>query len=369
MGMTLFGTGWGTAQTTRTNTAAVSLYCMSVRFEPGVYSILGIDYVCELFSGFNPDYPNGELYSRLADSGPTHVTSAVLTGPDLPMVGDLALDVPEQIDGDADGIPDFYEVERAIPGGTVTQGLFFTEGETGTVSATWERSAGSRLGQCVLAFTFPSVSPDPVFRFTHQIEVQQYDGLLRYVPSDGPVQGVVDLAQVDRAAGGLRGPIALLRSPTNSNLLEFGESTWTDSGGRAVPVTGGIVEPDSSYAMDYFGAMALTDGDLDTPEVDYEIFLMGIRDPNDVDRDGIPDLSDQGGVEPERPRLRVAWSGGGVELTLSGPVGAAYELQGLVVVPSTNWQTIDTITLTSSNHVVHLAPPSAATAFWRLRSP
>ncbi|MFN0067772.1 MAG: hypothetical protein ACKVYV_09070, partial [Limisphaerales bacterium] len=272
------------------NTAEVRLFCLSVRVHQGTTGG-GLGATLDMFSGNDPGTPNGELWPLIDDPDFTHTTAILFADPvlNLAIPGALALNVPEDTDANGDGVPDFYQVAQASPL-VIGDGAFAFDDDFdfGPASGSWSRAAGQRTGSLELQLNgveFGSLPP-----FQHLYEIIEFAGTLKYVPGGGTITGRVDLAQVENPAATLRGPVVLKITATNA--FEFDESNLTNQLGQTVRVSLGLLDMDPDYAFDYFGAFSFLDGDPATPEVDYELFLIGVDDPNDANGNGIPDLTD-----------------------------------------------------------------------------
>lgn len=352
-------------------TAQVRMFCLSVRVEPATSRQLGLEHTLEFTSAdFAPG--NQEVYPIFDETFPfTHLTRFRFDGTDFsePILGELALNTPEELDDNTNGIPDFYEVAAAVPA-TTLDGIWDSDAGRGTAKVTWQRGAGDYRGTCKIRL----VSDDfgALGEFTHAFAILEYGGTLTYTPSLDPVPTVL---AVHRIGSGLEtntllGPLILNRQPTN-RLAQFtlAESVVTNQLGLALPISVGDVEKDSDYSMSYFGAMSFANGDPETPEVDYELFYIGVDDLNDADHDGFPDLTDDVGNPPSPPRLALAPAGDRWQLTLSGEKGVTYALEFAQTLHPDLWREDRKVTLTETNQVLLLAKPSPAAGFWRLRWP
>jgi hypothetical protein len=360
----LVGCGWTSFGAT--NVAQVRMFCQSVRFAEGVASVAGLNYTLNLYSGSDPSQPNGELWSLLSEEPPTHKSQMVMDGPDFiePMEGWIALTVPETLDDNANGLPDFYEVDQAVPA-TTTPGVFEVAVDQGDVTAVWQRAAGSRQGTCRVQFTGATFGALPPFE--HLIEVIEYRGTLSYLPSTNVILGTVNLAQVGQAAAKLSGPVQMNRyAAAEPNRLIQTNVVWMDGSGLEVPLYEFDIEPEPGIAMDYFGPLVFENGDPTTPEVDFELYFLGIDDPNDADADGIPDLSDLDMPStPTPPTLGIGPSGAQLTLTLAGEAGGTYEVQSTPSLGPANWTAVTTVVLSNQTQAIDLARPPGATTFWR----
>lgn len=350
-----------------TNTATVHMYCLSIRVEPGIARQFGLDYTLTFSSAhFNP--PNHEFFPIFEDDL-SHATLFVLEGPLFPepLTGELVVLAPEELDDNTNGVPDFYEVEAAIPTAR-GEGFWRTDIASGDADITWTRAAGEHRGTFTVQLT--STEFGMLSEFSHNFEIIEYEGPFTYEPGDGPVTGQVELQRAGVDTARLTGPLVLTRVPTN-RLSQFtiGESTLTNEVGQLVPVSLGDVERDPDYAMDYFGAIAFLNGDPATPELDYELFFIGFEDPNDADADGIPDLTDDTRPPPPPPHIAIARSGTDFQLSISGEAGVTYTLERASALDLDLWTEDQEVTLVETNHVLTLPASAAASRFWRLRWP
>ena len=191
--------------------------------------------------------------------------------------------------------------------------------DDGTVMATWSRAAGSKTGACRVVLR--STTLGQVADFTNAFELLEYTGPLTYTPGSNKVSGAVQFTQTQSSSSTLTGPIQLTRSPTNRlNELQFASGRWTNAVGRTLSYLSGVLQRVSMSSSNYFGSLAFLDGDLATADEDYFDWILSIRDTNDVNGNGIPDLSDDpsGGAVPVfmRPRIEAGqivleWQGTG----------------------------------------------------------
>jgi hypothetical protein len=238
-------------------------------------------------------------------------------------------------DADRDGVPDFLQISSGV-GSTQTQGEYFTDTDDGTVTATWSRTAGSRTGVCriVLRSSFLGQVAD----FTNAFDLLEYSGPLTYTPGTSNVTGTVQFAQTQSASNILTGPIQFTRSATNRfNELRFSSGLWTNGVARTLSYNSGVLQRVSASSSNYFGSLGFLDGDLVTTAADYFDWILAVRDTNDVDGDGIPDLSDDpssaSGPAFTRPRVEAGqivleWQGTGRLQSASEITGPWAEIPG-----------------------------------------
>lgn len=343
------------------NSAQIRLYCLSIRAHPGVLGG-GLGDTLAFYSGNNPGAPNGELWPLLDDPDFTHTSGLVYRDPALGFSADgaIALNAPEDQDDNGDGVPDFYQVGQATAQ-IITDGVFDLQVDFGPAAATWSREAGSPTGRLELQLIGGEFGALPPFRHTY--EIIEYAGTLVYPPGAGTITGRVDLARAGRPAETLRGPVVLRVTATNEFHVD--ESSLTNHLGQAVRVSVGVADMDPDYAFSYFGALSLLDGDPATPEVDYELFLLGVDDPNDWNGNGIPDLTDPRPAGGAPPVLALALAGpDGVRLTLTGEAGRTYGVEARAALGTGTWGALTNLTLTNATQSLDL-PRSPAGGFFR----
>lgn len=343
------------------NTALIRLYCLSIRAHPGVLGG-GLGDTLAFYSGNDPDAPNGELWPLLDDPDFTHTSGLVYRDPALgnTLAGAIALLAPEEEDANGDGVPDFYQVGQAT-GQIITDGVFDLQVDFGPAAATWSRAANSPTGRLELQLIGGEFGALPPFRHTY--EILEYAGTLTYPPGAGTLTGRVDLVRAGRPAETLHGPLVLRVSATNEFYLE--ESSLTNHLGQTVRVSTGLADMDPDYAFSYFGAVSFFDGDPGTPEVDYELFFLGVDDPNDWNGNGIPDLTDPPPAGGTPPVLALALAGPeAVRLTLTGEAGRTYGLEARAALGAGAWGALTNLTLTNATQSLDL-PRSPAGEYFR----
>ncbi|MCC6234050.1 MAG: hypothetical protein IT580_15505, partial [Verrucomicrobiales bacterium] len=206
--------------------------------------------------------------------------------------------------------------------------------------------------------------------FSHAFEILEYEGSLTYSGAGETRSGRVSLKRTGLETATLAGPLVLTRVATN-RLHQFtvGESHLTNEVGEVVPVSLGELERDPDYSMDYFGALSLLNGDPATPEPDYELFYIGIDDPNDTDGDGIPDLTDDLQAPPPAPRLEVRRTASGLELVVTSEVGAEFTLEHASRLAADEWIEDRRVTIKSVPEILAVPLGPQEERYFRLRWP
>jgi hypothetical protein len=336
--------------------AAARIWCLSLRFQQGTDSF-GDTLDLSTITGTS----NGELAPY---KGPTYISlfSLDLTG--QPINGTMQLNLPPVADVNSNGFNDFFESALAV--GATSSGTYTTVLGNGTVTATWQRSAGSQDGTCSLHLV------DSIFgdlgSFNHVFELLEYTGPILFTPGSNSVAGNINLVQTGDPTSRIQGPFQFLKLSTNRfNRLILQPGAWTNSAAQTLTYTNELFRRDLPWTTNYYGFVQFADGDLNTPAPDYLTWLMTINDPNDVNHNGVPDFSDdpQAPPPPRAPLLSLAVSPTNLLLSVSGVVGHTNDLQQTLFLPATNWQTVLSVILTSDPQVVFVTNSSALASFWR----
>lgn len=358
----ILGTGWVHFVEAATQTARARLYCYSVRMERGV---AGFGGTLDLSTLDWSVAPNGELAPLFTSH--SHGSGFSLHSPGFlePIRGVLRIDAPLGTDMNDNGYADFFEVDQSVAR-VVTAGNYSAgANETGNVTATWTRSAGSRMGSCTLVLV--SAVFGILGEFQHPFEIIEYRGELHYQPASALIEGTVNLQRIGVETEILDGPISILKSPHDpENELALVGGAWTNSMGQEYWYMTDLL---FRHESDYFGFVEFVDGNLATPEEDYWLWAVSIDDPNDRNDNGIPDLSDVPTTDPERPVLRLDLVPDGARLTVMGTAGTTYELEESADVSGSGWIPVRLITATNTTESVILPRPTGGVRFWRLSIP
>jgi hypothetical protein len=349
--------------------AQARIFCFSLRFQTATTKLFGLDYTLDLTSGSNTS-PNGELVD-LDLQQTVHGSGFVLGDPIqvIDITGSITFERPPDTDDNTNGFPDFFEVSQPV-NTTITQGSFQVDGdfEEGTVKATWKRDAGSRTGTCTLHLEVSSlVLPD----FTHTFELLEYTGALSFTPGTTNVTAAINLAQSDNSPSTLAGTLELIKAVTNRfNEFTLQIGNWTNAAAQTLSFTNSYFQRDLAVKTNYYGLVIFDDGDPDTPEPDYRLWVLSIDDVNDANANGVPDFSDDPAITPGRPPLlKLEKAASNLLLSIRGEIGRVHELQEIASLIQTNWTTTLSLTLTNDPQVVQLPLPTNAARFWRVRVP
>jgi len=346
-------------------TAQARLYCMSLRFQQGtayggtmnISTIAGTSY-------------NGELMpTYLSDvSGNPWGSGLVLVWSGMGDSGSIYVNLPLGVDANNDGYDDFFEVSQGVSNGS-SSGTYSTKTDfSGTVTATWNRAAGSASGTCVL-----NLNDDlwgDLGNFTCPFTLIEYTGPMTYTPGSNTVSAAVNLAQTGNPANTLKGPMVFVKSSTDRfNTLTNQPGVWTNASSQTLSFDSEIyLRGIPTWPTNYAGYVHFADGDPSTASSDYDWWVLSINDTNDANANGIPDFSDNPAsiAPPHAPRLSLTPGSTNLLLMISGDPGHTNQIQQINSLTSTDWQTTQTFVLTNSTQVISLPLPSGSPQFWRV---
>ncbi|HLH56127.1 MAG TPA: hypothetical protein VKY92_21175 [Verrucomicrobiae bacterium] len=337
-------------------TAQGRVWCLSLKFQQGSDSF-GDTLDLSTISGT----PNGELepYNNL-----TYISGFTLDISGMPIFGTMQLNLPPFQDTDGDGFNDFFE--SAVGVSATTSGSYTAGPETGSVTATWQRGAGTSDGSCALHLvdsTFGDLGT-----FNHIFSILEYTGAVLYVSGSNSVSGTVNLFKTGDTNSQLAGPYQFVKVSTNHfNRLILQPGFWTNESALPLSFTNDLYRRDLPWTTNYWGLLEFSDGDPSTAAPDYLAWLWSIDDTNDSNHNGIPDFSDdpQTVLPPSTPQLSFTWTSSNVVISVSGSIGHVHDFQQALSLPSTNWQTILSVTLTNNQQRITLTNTQSPVSFWR----
>ncbi len=344
-------------------TAQARLYCESLRFQEGTTYGGTLD----LSTIGGPPF-NGELMPTFGDaSGNPWGSGLALDWSAMPDSGTIYVNLPPFVDANNDGFDDFFEVAQGVTN-AVTSGTYSTSTYySGTVTATWNRNAGSANGTCVL-----NLNDDlwgDLGNFVCPFTLLEYTGPLAYTPGSDTVSTAINLTQTGSSANTLRGPMVFVKSSTDPfNTLTNQAGAWTNASSQSLGFDSEVfTRGNPAWPTNYAGYVFFADGDPSTASADYQLWVFSIDDPNDADTNGIPDFSDNPAVVPPRaPRLSLACGATNLLLAIGGDIGHTNQIQQAGLPTSTNWQTTLSLLLSNNPQVVSLPLPAGAPEFWRV---
>lgn len=355
-------------------TARFTLRCLSVRFAPTIVNYLGTPFTFSLerysISGVPP---NGELrpdFSSSVGDFTQLIGFYEMVSRSLPALrsDDILLPLPPFVDANTNGVNDFFEIDQSVPAFSASGTFEDSQGGRAKYTLTWSRDAGANAGLCELAISSTGLKIDATFPV--QFHLLEYSGDLKYTPEETQSTGQVRLQDSENATNFLSGEIKLNKD--GADLLDVAAGSWKDSRGRAFAYQGFLpVGNDTSlierYGTNYFGLLAFTDGDLDTPQADYLVWALSISDANDANGDGIPDLSDP--VVPPQlippPSLALRLEGTKLILSINGTVGKTCTIEQTSDLAGGNWTAAFSAKLMVASQDFILPPPTNNLTFWR----
>jgi len=165
--------------------------------------------------------------------------------------------------------------------------------------------------------------------------------------------------------------MSFTRIATNRfNQLTLQPGMLTNAADQTLSFQASEIDRDEVMKTNYFGYVIFGDGDPTTATADYQVWVISIDDANDVNGNGIPDLSDDPAAAGELVlRLGLVRSGTQLQLSVSGDPGQTYDLQETSSLLPPNWAKSRSITLTNTPQNISLPPPATATRFWRAKAP
>lgn len=347
--------------------ATVRLHCLSLIFQPATVSPLGINYTLNLGTAQGQVTElNGELAPLFGNGPTTHgcrfsLQSDIL---DEPIPGYFYVNVPPVQDLNSNNINDFFEL--SMPVSATTTGSFVDDydGEEGTVKAVWNRSAGSPSGTCQLQLNSSYIQST----FIHSFSIWEYDGKLQYTPSSGSVTGLVSLADSLPASNTLSGVVVLHKIDNDDLTLVAGN--WTNGASQAWPYLDTFSgETIARTDTNYFGFLDATNGEPASLASGFYTWIIYLGDDNDVNHNGIPDISDTSSTPVRGPVLSIIQTTGQLSLSIAGEIGQTYRLEQSDSLGQTNWTAVETLAITNNLQTYQLALPDKAARYWRLRSP
>ncbi len=356
----LLTAGWFLLSSTSqgTETAHARLYCLSLHFQQGTTYGGTLD----LSTIGGPPY-NGEL---MPYSGNTWVSGLALVWSGMGDGGTIYVNLPAAVDANNNGFNDFFEVSQGVAA-TVTSGSYSTPTYfSGTLSATWSRTAGSKNGTCVIVLHDDNWGD---LTFTCPFELLEYTGLLTYTPGSNTISAAISLTQTGNSAKTLQGPMVFVKSATDRfNTLTNQPGVWTNAALQTLSFASEIFSRNTSLHTNYAGYFQFADGDRSTASPDYRLWVLSIDDTNDANANGIPDFSDDpASVTPPRaPHLSLTLGSTNLLLKISGDVGHTNQIQQIGSLTSTNWSTTMSFLQTNDPQVVSLPLPTGTPKFWRV---
>jgi len=178
------------------------------------------------------------------------------------------------IDSDNNGIDDICEINKSV-NVTVTGNWYSIDGSSGAISGTMIKNSGSQQG-------YYSLFVKGTFAGDIPATGDFYSGILSGDASYSRMNYSITINYT----------ITYSEQGASNQLQTFYEVIDSDTvkiiGRDEVPTTILV-----RYGNNYYATVELSDGNLGTFWPDYQKWYYVITDNNDIDRDGIPDLSDK----------------------------------------------------------------------------
>ncbi len=352
-------------------TATARLYCLSVDFHQGMDLYGDLINVNSVIGGGEDElmpwprnaeitFPDGE--SCLANMGIYDNTYSYWS------YGSMSLNIPPFADINGNKFPDFFEVSQRVSNATSGGAYNYYDSMVGhingTITATWNRSANSKNGTCKIDLH------DPYYDtlFIHPFEILEYTGTISFTPGTNLVSGTLTLTQTG-GTNKFQGAIQFVKSPDDRfNQLTNLAGTFTDASQQAHYFTNHLFLRDVNWPTNYAGYIEFDDDGDPNTFYPWGLWVLSITDLNDVNKNGIPDFSDDpqsGNPLPRAPQLSLAPGPNNLLLTIHGDVGHVHQVQQVSSLTSGTWQNAVSVTLTNDPQVVPL-PYSGAASFWRV---
>ncbi len=346
------------------------MFCISVRLDPATDSY---GDMLSVNSTGTPDgagelLPWGLPPQREIDQPPVILYTSVATLYDstfdiTAVDGGFTVYLPELVDANTNGYPDFFEVSQGVNTNSYNSSYNFGSViGSGPIWTTWFRAPSSSQGTCTLYL------PNYQSSFTHSFEILEYTGPLVYTPGSNSVSATVALKQTGAATNTFQGSLQFAKSPTdrmNQLTLQFGK--LLDASQQTHWFTNHVFFRNLNWPTNYSGYVEFdNDGTQNTP-YPYAFWVLSITDTNDINQNGIPDFSDDPPagqpVLPRAPQLALTATPTNFLLTLHGDIGHLHTVQTSSVLPG-NWQDLLSLTLTNDPQVIPV-PLRGTTEFWR----
>lgn len=286
----------------------------------------------------------------------------------LPRRDDFLLNLP-MVDGDADGVPDLFEVQDAV-NAVETVGIFENRGYTDDLKTVWNRAAGSPTGECVVRFSGSLNPGDPtalfIATYTNHFFLTDLKGTLAYRTGWEHSTGAVAVARDDSNyyyEGGT-GNVGFTRS--GPDQLQLTGGTFNYYGNNELQYV--QAKAFSRVRSNYWGIVRITNGVMASLDPLFRDWLWRIVDLNDSDHDGIPDLSDDAPAFP--PLLSLQRTDQSLDLKMSGEPDAAYVLESAeTLTKQGTWLSEQNVTIPPSGSTNLILSAGTKSKFWRALFP
>lgn len=196
--------------------------------------------------------------------------------------------------------------------------------------------------------------------FNGQYAIVSHNGSLDYKRTADGGSGAVDLQKSGNASW--HGSVQYVRASADRlNTLTVQAGAWTNG-------TDSFFFEETTLTRD-LSHPTVYQGILRSSSAAFGGWTLRIVDPNDSNRNGIPDLSDDLAVQPpRRPSLELRKTGARLELLVSGDTGRTHEVQAATSLNATTWELATSLVLTNDPQVVEVSAPASGSKFWRVEA-
>ena len=318
----------------------------------------GLEWTSSLSSSGDPNSVNHELRVATGGHGFSHEGNFLLQDPFAvePYVIPFVLDVPPAQDSNNNGVDDFFDLDMPVDGIQTLGRHPNGEGGGEDFFATWFRPAGDAVGSVVIQFPFFDL------RFEHFFQLQQYRGEFVYERDGRERPGTLSITNVVDSADWMAGPLTM--EVVTTNRLGYTATNW-NSGSGLDYVTLDNFEAGRS-GTNFVSIWLLEDGYFGSAERDYVDWAMVVHG-TDANGNGQIDLVEGAETPAGAPRIQlVRLPEGELELTIEGTPEETYVLESTEALPTANWTTGQTVTLSAPVQKITLANTGKG-RFYRLR--
>ena len=277
--------------------------------------------------------------------------------------GTIYLNPPDFTDTNNNKFPDFFEVSCAVSSATAPGSYSYYDTDfgdyfAGNISIVWNRPAGSKDGTIQLVFSEPYWGT-----FYGTFEILEYDGTVSYTPGLTNVTGTLNLTQAG-SNNTYQGSVSFVKSDTNrfdSLILQAG--TLTDASAQANYFTNHYFFRDEGWPTNYAGYIEFDDDGDQNSFYPWAMWVLSINDTNDVNKNAIPDFSDDPSATPppRQPQLSLLPTSTNILLTIHGDTGHTHTIQQEAAFGTGTWQLYSSFVLTNDPTVVPVPTSGNAT--------
>lgn len=322
-----------TELTAQTRTAEAVVHGRSVQLLPSnALRVPGVGDVTSYFTTFNGTtgsllidtarggLVSGELRPRASASGVYEGAYAQSTPLVVVDYGSYAVTVPTS-DGDGNGIPDLFQYDRAGDFQATGSGFSISSGVTFSISLRFVRPTGAADGTYTATTQNSAGEQNTV---SGQYSLLSYAGTVAYSRGATNTMAISMAGLFSRPSGATLTGSTTFTTPS-VDQLSYAAFTAQGSDGTTYQVRAGTL---TRFGTTYRGAMSLVDGLPQTYWADYTQYVLVVRDLNDTDSNGVPDLSDTTALPPVITSQPVSRSlTVGQSLTLSVAASGATSFQ------------------------------------------